>query len=237
MEDGHHRQRGKTQRRAGEGGEIHRHQVVNEHHHGADAQLHHGGVVGGDVFELLAAKDDEGVQHRRAQTQSDAGQVQDFAAHAALHHAGHQEHAAKGQGNAAGLQGGQLFLQQQGREQQNDDGGEIVAQRGHRHGGVAIGLKEEDPVKAHGDAAGEKIFQIAADGLPVGRCFARGADRQQKGGAHAAAYQRDDGRGQGDGPDEQAQCAEHGHGEHKAQLGGRLILHRESRFPGKFLPM
>ena len=150
----------------GNGREVHRQQVVGQQHDGGDTQLHDGDVVGADVAGELGQQHDAGVHHRCAGGQQHAAGVPVTAA-TALNHAGGEHHAHQCDQHEDAAAQCQLFLQDKGGDQHHHYRGEIVEHRRHRHGGIAIRLEEEHPVKAHDDTHGNEDLQIGANGLEI----------------------------------------------------------------------
>ena len=129
---------------------------------------------------------------------------------------------------AEDLPAGQLLLKEEGAHHGDDDGREIIAQRGGRDGGVLVSLEEEDPVDAHSHAGGQQqgdfLFDFGEGDLLAGD---KEKGRQQQRRQHGTV-QRQLAGGDGDIAHKQAQRAENGHGGDQRQPGIHLFLHKVS---------
>ena len=76
MDDGHKGQQHQSPRVAAESGQIHRQQIVGDHHGGGSAQLRHSGILGGDALELLIQQHHESVQYGGGETLRNAAEIE-----------------------------------------------------------------------------------------------------------------------------------------------------------------
>ena len=113
-------------------------------------QLQNGALDSGDVFNKFVEQNNGGVKHCRAQAEENARQISVFIAAKADNH--HQ--TQRGHNKADNLFGGQPLAEQERRRNGDDNGGKVIAQRRCGNCGVAVRLKQQNPVNAHGDAGG-----------------------------------------------------------------------------------
>lgn len=180
-------------------------------------ELEQGAVKPLHPLDELVEDHRRGVQHRRPQGEEDARQVVTVP----RPHACDQHDAQGGHDEADHLLEGQLFLEEEGADQGDQHGGEVVAQGGYRHGGALVGLEEEDPVDTDGNPRGQKQGDMAADGGKGDPLAGDEQDQQDHRRGHDGAVQGQLPRGHGNEPHEGGQGAEDGHGgdEEEAGLG------------------
>ena len=138
-----------------------------------------------------------------------------------------QQDAGGGHDEAQCFDTGEWFAEDERAHQGDQDRRGVVAQSRHRNRGVFVGLEEENPVEAHGDAGyGEEqeflAHALAAQAL-VGRKQIE-ADRQD--GEHGPVERGFAGR-EVDAPHEESNRAEYGHGQADQNSGsGYDVAHR-----------
>ena len=92
-----------------------------------------------DVFDEFVEQDNRGIEHGGAQTEEDAGQA---ACVAGIADARDEHETKRGHRKAYDLEKRQLFPEEEGADERNDDGREIIAQRSHGNGSVLVRFKE-----------------------------------------------------------------------------------------------
>ena len=112
-----------------------------------------------EALNLFVQQHDAGIQDSSRQTKQDSLQ---FAAlrHTALKHTRQANHTNQCSQHAQTLLQGELLLQKHRRQQNHHNGSQIIAQCTHRHRGVAIGFKQQNPIKAQCTARKQQPQQI-----------------------------------------------------------------------------
>ena len=113
-------------------------------------QLQNGALDSGDVFNKFVEQNNGGVKHCRAQPEENARQISVFIAAKANNHYQTQ----RGHDKTDNLLCGQTLAEQQRRRDGDDDGGKVITQCRCGNCSVAVRLKQQNPVNAHGDAGG-----------------------------------------------------------------------------------
>ena len=171
----------------------------------------------------LVQQHNGGIQHRRGQSQQNARSLA-APEGSALQYAGQAHHAAQRRRHAQALFQRQRLMGHHGGEQNHQNGRQIVAQRGHRHRGITIGLEQQDPVEAQGAAGQEQIRQIFSNDTAVKARAPNPHQHQQKQRPDDTPAQGDDAAGQADVLHQQADGAENHHCSHKFAFF-RLAVH------------
>ena len=132
--------------------------------------------------------------------------------------AGYQHHAGDGCQRAYDLLPGQPLFEHQRGKKSHYRRLHIVAQRRGGNGGIPVGFKQQDPVKADGRTGNTQQRQILFHGGSIGLKALQLHPCQQKHRADRTAHQRDRCGWQRDPPHKQADGAENGHGRDHADF-------------------
>ena len=113
-----------------------------------------------DLMDGLVEQDDSRVKYRRAETEEDALEIIRPARAA---EAGDEHEAERRHDKAEELLPRELFVEENGADERNDDGREVIAQRGDGDARIAVGLEEQDPVHTHCRAGEEQQRHLLFD--------------------------------------------------------------------------
>ena len=103
-------------------------------------KLQEGAVDAFHIFDEFVQQDDRCIQHRRAKTEQNAGEMS--AAGADIADAGDQHQTQRGHREAQHLLSGELFVKKHRAHRRDDDRRKVIAERCHRYGGVFVCLKQ-----------------------------------------------------------------------------------------------
>ena len=109
-------------------------------------------VDAADLMDGLVEQDDGRVKHRRAEAEENALEI---VGPARVAEARDEHKAERGHEEAEKLFSCQLFMEEDGTDERDDDGCKVIAQRGDGDARIAVGLKEQYPVHAHRRAGEE----------------------------------------------------------------------------------
>ena len=225
MENTYDQQQYGAQRCQSHSGYILRQQDVGDHHQCCHRQLYQSPLTGGDLIQKLVDGHIAGIKHGGKKGQQDTGGLSSLR-QTGLGDPGDKHHAAQGGQHAEELSGGQLFVEQKGGGQRHEHRRHVVAQGSGGHGGVTVGFKQCDPVEADDRAGKSQQLPMRLDACPPKGCPAEIQQEQQKYCAHRTADKGNDGGGQVDIADKDADGAEGGDGNDEIQLGTVDGLHR-----------
>ena len=116
---------------------ICREHVGDEHDDGGQ-KLQKRAVDALDLMDGLVEQDDGRVKHRRAEAEENALEV---IRPARVANAGDEHKAERGHDKAEKFLSRELFMEEDGADERDDDGREVIAQCGDGNARIAVGLK------------------------------------------------------------------------------------------------
>ena len=116
-----------------------RREHIGDEHDDGGQKLQKCAVDAVDLMDGLVEQDDSRVKYRRAETEEDALEIIRPARAA---EAGDEHEAERRHDKAEELLPRELFVEENGADERNDDGREVIAQRGDGDARIAVGLEQ-----------------------------------------------------------------------------------------------
>ncbi len=165
-------------------------EIVGQDDQRGDQQLIRAAREGVHGLHFAVAQDDADKAERGGQTHDDTEEIEILIA--AIEEAADERHADEGGDDTDGLGDGHLFLEDEGRDRDDDHGCHVIEQAGGGDGSDLIGGEEGDPVETEEDAGQRDDEEIGADAGKIDLLAAAEHEEQNHDGADAAAAEDDE---------------------------------------------
>ena len=205
---------------------------IRHQHHDGGEELQEGAVDPFYLFDKFIQQDDRCIQHCGAETEENADEV--AAALREIAQTRDEHDAQSGHCEAKPLLPADALFEKDGAGDRHDDGGEIIAEGCHGNCGIAICLKQQDPVKAHCRAREEQQEDFFFDAAQVDLLLGDEQVTRQKYGSKDGSVKCQLSGTDGNVADEQSQRTEDCHGDDEQDPCVFRLIHNASRMIGFF---